>query len=107
MFFLMENIHHAGQDDARDRLRPTHRDWVTSGGEGLCSVLIGSATWDMEGNAVGHWGVLEAENEEKARAFAEGDPFYTEGVVADLRLIRLADGFQAHRIADRMSPPLG
>lgn len=99
----MENIHHPGKQDERDRLRPTHRDWVGSGGQGLCSVLIGSALWDADGNAIGHWGVLEADSEENARAFAEGDPFYTEGVVETLNLTRLADGFQAHRISERMS----
>lgn len=107
MFFLMENIHHPGKQPERDRLRPLHRDWVGSGGGGLCSVLVGSATWDAGGEAIGHWGVLEAESEEKARAFSEGDPFFREGVVAELRLTRLADGFQAHRIAERMSPALG
>ncbi|MEC7761172.1 MAG: YciI family protein [Pseudomonadota bacterium] len=107
MFFLMENIHHPGKQDDRDRLRPQHRDWVGSGGHGLCSVLIGSALWDAEGEAIGHWGVLEAASEEDARKFSEGDPFYAEGVVATLNLTRLADGFQAHRIAERMSPAIG
>lgn len=106
MFFLMENIHHTGKDGERDRLRPDHRDWVGSGGHGLCSVLIGSALWNSDGEAIGHWGVLEAPNEDDARRFSEGDPFYTEGVVAELRLTRLADGFQAHRIAERMSPAI-
>lgn len=103
MFFLMENIHHPGKQDDRDALRDTHRAWVRSGGAGLCSVLIGSALWDENGEAIGHWGVLEAEDEAKARAFSEGDPFYAEGVVKTLKLTRLADGFQAHRIAERMS----
>ncbi len=103
MFFLMENLHHPGKQAERDRLRPTHRDWVTSGGNGLCSVLIGSALWDDAGAAIGHWGVLEADTAEAARAFAEGDPFHAEGVVRTLKLTRLADGFQADRIATRMS----
>lgn len=106
MFFLMENRHYHGKQDERDRLRPMHRDWVGSGGQGLCSVLIGSALWDDQGEAIGHWGVLEAESEAQARAFAEGDPFYSEGVVETLTLTRLADGFQADRIPNRMSPPL-
>ncbi len=102
----MENIHHSGKQDARDALRAAHRDWVGSGGNGLCSVLIGSALWDDAGEAIGHWGVLEAPTREAGQAFAEGDPFYAEGVVATLNLTRLADGFQSHRIADRMSPAL-
>lgn len=99
----MENIHHPNKQDERDRLRPDHRDWVKSGGNGLCSVLIGSALWDADGEAIGHWGVLEADSEVEARAFSEGDPFFAEGVVAELKLTRLADGFQAQRISERMS----
>ncbi|GKY86638.1 YciI family protein [Sinisalibacter aestuarii] len=103
MFFLMENRHHSDRDTDRDRLRPEHRDWVRSGGNGLASVLIGSALWDGDGNAIGHWGVLEAATEADARAFAEGDPFVTGGVVAETEITRLADSFQAARIAERMS----
>ena len=103
MFFLMENLHHPGKDSERDRLRATHRDWVRSGGNGLCSVLIGSALWDADGGAMGHWGVLEAATEADARAFSEGDPFFAEGVVRQLNLTRLADGFQAARISERMT----
>lgn len=99
----MTNTHHPAQDAARDRLRPAHRDWVKSGGNGLASVLIGSAMWSEDGQAIGHWGVLEAASEAEARAFAEGDPFVTGGVVADIAITRLTDTFQAARIADRMS----
>jgi hypothetical protein len=106
MFFLMDNRHHPDRDADRDRLRAEHRDWVQSGGGGLASVLIGSALWDVDGKAIGHWGVLEAVTEADARAFAEGDPFARGGVVAALTLTRLADTFQADRIAERMSPPL-
>jgi len=103
MFFLMECRHHEGKAAERDRLRATHRDWVRSGGNGLASVLIGSALWNEAGQAIGHWGVLEAETPENARAFAEGDPFAAEGVVAETHLTRLADTFQASRISDRMT----
>lgn len=103
MFFLMECRHHTGCDALRDRLRPDHREWVKSGGNGLTSVLIGSGLCDEDGRATGNWGVLEAENEENARAFADGDPFATGGVIAETRLTRLADGFQAHRVTERMT----
>ena len=103
MFFLMQCQHHDGTDADRDAARPEHRAWVRSGGEGRASVLIGSALWDAAGAAIGHWGVLEAASEAEARAFALGDPFVTTGVVADTRLTRLADTFQAERIPDRMT----
>lgn len=99
----MECRHHPGQQDARDSRRPSHRDWVRSGGEGRASVLIGSALWDVDGRALGHWGVLEAATEADARAFAEGDPFATGGIVAETRLTRLADTFEAARVAQRMT----
>lgn len=103
MFFLMECQHHPGRQDDRDAARPGHRDWVRSGGDGLASVLIGSALWDENGQAIGHWGVLEAPTEAAARAFAEGDPFATAGIVASTRLTRLADTFQAERVTERLT----
>jgi uncharacterized protein YciI len=103
MFFLMECRHHPNQDAARDRLRPAHRDWVRSGGNGLVSVLIGSALWDEAGEAVGHWGVLEAAGAAEAHAFAEGDPYDAAGVVAQTTFTRLADSLQAERISERMT----
>lgn len=103
MFFLMECRHHPDCDDARDRLRPAHREWVRTGGNGLASVLIGSGLCDDAGGATGNWGVLEAASVADARAFADGDPFATGGVIAEARLTRLADAFQAHRIAERMT----
>lgn len=103
MFFLMECHHHDGKDADRDAARPDHRAWVRSGGDGRASVLIGSALWDTTGAAIGHWGVLEAATEADARAFALGDPFVTTGIVAQTRLTRLAETFQAARIAERMT----
>jgi uncharacterized protein YciI len=103
MFFLMECRHHPDASAQREALRPTHRDWVRTGGGGLASVLIGSALWDDTGAGIGHWGILEAETEAKARAFAEGDPFAKGGVVANLTLTRLADTFMADRINPRMT----
>jgi hypothetical protein len=103
MFFLMECRHNPDVADLRDSLRATHRDWVKSGGNGLASVLIGSAMWDDTGGAIGHWGILEAEDPEKARAFADGDPFATEGVVDRTTVTRLADTFMGARITPRMT----
>lgn len=103
MFFLMECHHHPDAAPRREALRPAHRDWVREGGRGLASVLIGSALWDANGAGIGHWGILEAESEAQARAFAEGDPFATGGVVARLTLTRLADTFMADRITPRMT----
>ena len=102
-FFLMRCLHHPNMDAKRDEVRPTHRAWVSSGGEGLASVLIGSAMLSDDGSALGHFGILEAASPEDARAFAEGDPFNTNGIVAEIHLTPLPDTFQAHRISERMS----
>lgn len=103
MFFLMRCLHHPGKAAERDLHRAAHRDWVASGGDGLASVLVGSALWDDAGESIGHFGILEAQDEPRARAFAEGDPFARAGIVRETVLTRLADGFQAHRISDRMT----
>jgi len=106
-FFLMTCRHHAGQQDARDRHRPAHRDWVAGGGGGTVSVLLGSALLDADGSAVGNWGVLEAPDAATARRFADGDPFAGAGIVAGIEITPLPDTFQAERIARPMSPRLG
>ncbi|HPD91253.1 MAG: hypothetical protein H6900_13880 [Rhodobacter sp.] len=103
MFFLMRCDHHPGMDGARDRLRPAHRDWNRSGGAGRVSVIHGSALWDDAGVAIGHWGLIEAATPEAARAYLDGDPFVTGGVVATIALTRLADSFAADRISPRMT----
>lgn len=100
MYFLMICHHHehAEIDALRDRLRADHRAWVQSGGDGHARVLTGSAIWDETGAGIGNFGILEADSEQRARKFAEGDPFAKGGVVASFTLTRLADGFRAERI---------
>ncbi len=105
-FFLMRCLHHPGMEKARDRLRPDHRAWVASGGDGLVSVLIGSALLDDAGRGIGNFGILEAGCADDARSFARGDPFAQAGIVRQLELTPLPDGFQAARISDPMSPRL-
>lgn len=107
MYFLMICPHHSGPDIAalRDALRPRHRAWVSSGGNGLARVLTGSALWTAEGAGIGNFGILEAADEAAARAFAQGDPFAQGGVVARVELTRLADSFQADRITALTQSP--
>jgi uncharacterized protein YciI len=100
MYFLMICPHYSGPEIAalRDTLRPQHRDWVATGGNGLARVLTGSALWNAEGQGIGNFGILEAKDESAARAFGEGDPFACGGVVKQVELMRLTDTFQANRI---------
>ena len=102
-YFLMRCVHNPGQDSNRDQARPKHREWVTSGGDGLVSVLIGSAMLDAANEPAGHFGILEAASAEDALQFAENDPFNTEGVVAHIEITPLPESFQAQRISDRMT----
>jgi len=106
MFVLMRCLHKPGQDAARDEHRPAHRAWVSSGGNGLVSVLIGSAILKENGETAGNFGILEAKTLEDARAFAEGDAFTVAGIVETIELTPLPETFQAHRITDPMSPRL-
>jgi len=87
----------------RDTHRAEHRAWVQSGGEGRAVVLIGSALLDENGQSIGNWGVLSAEDEKSARAFAEGDAFFRAGIVKTVELTPLPDTFQAHRIPEPMT----
>ncbi|WP_028035264.1 YciI family protein [Chelativorans sp. J32] len=99
MYFLMICRHREGVSELRDELRPKHREHVATGGRGLAKVLTGSALWEREtGSGIGNFGILEAETYERARAFAEQDPFHINGVVENVELVRLADTFQAQRI---------
>ncbi|MFT4743459.1 MAG: hypothetical protein ACI91Z_001434 [Yoonia sp.] len=101
MFFLMQCHHHADKAPDHHTHRPAHREWVGLGGNGLASVLIGSAMRDENGH--GNFGILETTTKADAHAFAQGDPINRHGIVREISLIRLADGFQHQRI-DRMIP---
>lgn len=103
MFFLMQCHHHPEKGAARDTHRTAHREWVGSGGNGLASVLIGSAMWNENGDGIGNFGILETATKADAQAFAHGDPFNQQGIVREITLTRLADGFQESRI-ERMTP---
>ncbi len=105
-FFLLRCLHHEGMDQAREDARPNHRAWVDSGGQGLVCVLLGAALSNDAGDSIGNFGILEAKTEEDAWAFARGDAFAVNGIVSDIQITRLADKFQAHRIAEPMSPRL-
>lgn len=94
MFFLMRCLHHPNQDVVRDAHRPAHREWVRTGGDGLATVLIGSALLDEAGTSLSNFGILEAADLTRARAFAEGDPFHHAGIVASIELTPLPDSFR-------------
>ena len=105
-FFIMTCRHHVGTAEKREANRASHRRWVDTGGDGLVSVLIGSAIVDDQQHNVGHFGILEAESQANALAFAEGDAFFKAGIVASVEIIPLASKFQADRISQPMSPRL-
>lgn len=99
----MQCSHHADMDNLRDQHRAAHRAWVQSGGNGVAIVLIGSATTNDQAISIGNFGILKADSETNAYAFAEGDPFNGAGIVSKINITRLPDGFQEHRITEPMT----
>src|SRR5437763_14801853 len=104
MYWLMICRHRANASDLREQHRDAHRQHVSTGGNGLAKVLIGSALTDDDGETpIGNFGVLEAPTREAAVAFARQDPYAIAGVVESIDITALASRFQAHRI-DPMTP---
>jgi len=99
MYWLMICRHRANASDLREQHRDAHRQHVSTGGNGLAKVLIGSALTDDDGETpIGNFGVLEAPTREAAVAFARQDPYAIAGVVESIDITALASRFQAHRI---------
>lgn len=99
----MQCTHHQNMNDKRDQHRAAHRKWVKSAGNGKASVLIGSATVDAAGSSTGNFGILKANTQADAQAFADNDPFTKNGIVKSITITPLPENFQAHRITDPMS----
>ena len=104
-FFIMTCRHHVGTAEKREANRASHRRWVDTGGDGLVSVLIGSAIVDDQQHNVGHFGILEAESKLTRWLLLKGMHF-TAGIAASVEIIPLASKFQADRITQPMSPRL-
>jgi uncharacterized protein YciI len=91
--------HRPNASDLREQHQDTHRRHVSTGGDGLAKVLIGSALTDDDGETpIGNFGVLEAPSREAAVAFARQDPYALAGCVESIEITALASRFQAHRI---------
>ena len=99
MYWLMVCRHRTNAGDLREQHREAHRQHVTTGGDGLARVLIGSALTEDDGETpAGNFGILEAPSREAAQAFAENDPYARAGLVESIEITALASRFQAHRI---------
>jgi uncharacterized protein YciI len=99
MYWLMICRHRPNVGGLREQHRDAHRQHVSTGGNGLAKVLIGSALTDDDGETpIGHFGVLEAPSREAAVAFARQDPYAIAGVVESMEMTALANRFQADRI---------
>ena len=61
-------------------------------------MLIGSALLSEDGTPIGIFGVLEASSLDKARAFAEEDPYSQAGLATSIEITALPTTFQALRI---------
>src|SRR5436305_3908212 len=99
MYWLMTCRHRADAADLREQHRDAHRLHVSTGGDGLAKVLIGSPLTEDDGETpVGHFGVLEASSRDAAAAFARQDPYALAGIVESIELTARASRFQANRI---------
>lgn len=108
-YFLVINQHRPDTQDQRAEIRGPHVAWITSGGEGLVSVLTGAPTKAVDAGEEGGEGnffVLEAPSLADAEGFAQGDPFRRAGLVGSSQILALQAPFDPETIAQTLSPRL-
>ena len=69
--------------DHRMQVRPTHLDYWAEKGDG---VILAGPLLDADEKPCGSTLIVEADSMEAARALAEGDPYYKEGVFGSLEV---------------------
>ncbi len=105
-YFLVINQHRPDTQDQRAEIRGLHVAWITSGGEGLVSVLTGAPTKAVDAGEEGNFFVLEAPSLVDAEGFAQGDPFRRAGLVGSSQILALQAPFDPEAIAQTLSPRL-
>ncbi len=76
--------------------RDAHLAHVKTGGNGLLRVLVGSPLGRETMN--GTWMVVEADNEDKVRAFNAGDPYDVAGLFESREILPIHDVFDPSRV---------
>lgn len=83
MYFIILASDRPGMLDRRIAIRQRHLDYWT-GIPG--AVKVAGAMLDADGNPKGSSFLIEAADEDAARALLAGDPFTTEGIFGEVRL---------------------
>lgn len=85
MLFIVSGRDHANGLEHRLAIRPRHRAYYESLGEDL---ILSGPYLDAAGKPIGSMIVIRRPSQEAAEAFANADPFVTEGVFAELTVSR-------------------
>ena len=98
MLFVVSGRDHANGLEHRLAVRPRHRAHYESLGGDL---ILSGPYLDADGNPIGSMIVMRASDQAAAEAFANADPFVTEGVFETLTVwrwdwfMRRPDGFSS------------
>ena len=71
---------------ARDRHRPEHSQYVTRNDE---MIRFAAAMVDADGNQCGSLYIFEAENEAQVASWVAHEPFCSNAIYGELRIVRL------------------
>jgi uncharacterized protein len=83
--FLLTCLDRANALDLRVEKRPAHLDYIKSVGDAVR--VAGPLLDEVDGAMIGSIFILDLADRAAAEAFADGDPFHTEGVFGE-RTIR-------------------
>ena len=85
MLFIVSGRDHENGLEHRLQIRPRHRAHYEALGEDL---VLSGPYLDNKGDPIGSMIVIRGESQAAAEAFANADPFVTEGVFASLTVSR-------------------
>ena len=85
MLFIVSGRDHADGLERRLDIRPRHRAYYESLGDDL---ILSGPYLDEAGDPIGSMIVIRRPSQEAAEAFAQADPFVTEGVFDELTVSR-------------------
>lgn len=85
MLFIVSGRDKPDGLSGRLAFRPEHRAYYSELGDDL---ILAGPYLDAEGGPIGSMIVMRAQNQEAAEAFARADPYWTQGVFAELTVSR-------------------
>lgn len=86
MPFLIITYDHEGKDEARERVRQAHRDYLAAYGEKL---LSSGALLDETGTRIiGGASLIDTDDRQEAVRFEADDPYAREGIRAQVEIVQ-------------------